>query len=183
MPPKPKIRAPVVRGLRFPSLNKPPMKPKLIKLLSAALLLPSAASAALLSQDSFSGYGLGELPFVTNPAVTGYTGNWAGCRFRQRRTRRHRGIPGLRRCELRHGQRQQGLRGQQCRRRRNYGQQQWPRPTAFRQQPHGHRYDGRHAVSELPVPKRSGNRRDDLSDAGPLPRRLCGCQPATSTSA
>lgn len=52
------------------------MKPSLIQLLAAALLLPSAASAALLSQDSFSGYGLGELPFVTNPAVTGYTGNW-----------------------------------------------------------------------------------------------------------
>lgn len=57
------------------------MNPKLIKLLSAALLLPSAASAALLSQDSFSGYGLGELPFVTNPAVTGYTGNWLDVDF------------------------------------------------------------------------------------------------------
>lgn len=57
------------------------MKPKLIQLLSAALLLPSAASAALLSQDSFSGYGLGELPFVTNPAVTGYPGNWEDVDF------------------------------------------------------------------------------------------------------
>lgn len=57
------------------------MKPKLINLLSAALLLPSAASADLLSQDSFSGYGLGELPFVTNPAVTGYTGNWLDVDF------------------------------------------------------------------------------------------------------
>ncbi|MEX1048883.1 MAG: immunoglobulin domain-containing protein [Akkermansiaceae bacterium] len=57
------------------------MKTSLFKYLTAALLLPSAANAQLLSQDSFSGYGLGELPFVTNPAVTGYTGTWLDVDF------------------------------------------------------------------------------------------------------
>lgn len=57
------------------------MKTSLFKLLSAAFLLPTAASAALLSQEGFSGYSLGQLPASTSPTVAGYTGNWTGVDF------------------------------------------------------------------------------------------------------
>jgi hypothetical protein len=57
------------------------MKSSLFGLFSAVFVLPSAASAELLSQDAISGYTLGELPSTTSPAVTGYTGNWTDIDF------------------------------------------------------------------------------------------------------
>jgi hypothetical protein len=57
------------------------MKPRIIRILSAAILLPTAASAALLSQEGFSGYTLGELPTTASPTVTGYSGNWTDVDF------------------------------------------------------------------------------------------------------
>ncbi|MEO5915322.1 MAG: immunoglobulin domain-containing protein [Luteolibacter sp.] len=57
------------------------MKPTLFTLLSAVILLPSTISAALLSQDSFSGYTPGQIQSTTSPAVAGYSGNWTGVDF------------------------------------------------------------------------------------------------------
>jgi hypothetical protein len=48
------------------------------KLLAAVILLPSAASAELLSQDTFSGYALGQLHTTTSPTIAGYSGDWTG---------------------------------------------------------------------------------------------------------
>lgn len=57
------------------------MKSSLLISLSSALLLPTAASAQLISQDSFSAYTAGlKLP-GQNPTVTGYTGAWAAVAF------------------------------------------------------------------------------------------------------
>ncbi|MEO5714224.1 MAG: immunoglobulin domain-containing protein [Luteolibacter sp.] len=57
------------------------MKSSLFTLLSAVLLLPSTVSAALLSQDSFSGYALGQLPATTSPAVTAGSLSYAGANY------------------------------------------------------------------------------------------------------
>ncbi|MEO7097762.1 MAG: immunoglobulin domain-containing protein [Luteolibacter sp.] len=57
------------------------MKNPILGLLSASLLLPTAASAALLSQEGFSGYTPGQLSATTSPTVAGYTGNWIGVDF------------------------------------------------------------------------------------------------------
>lgn len=54
--------------------------------LLAACLTPSLAYGALLSQDSFSAYGNGQLPAVLpSPSVSGYTGNWIGVDFGNQR--------------------------------------------------------------------------------------------------
>lgn len=49
-------------------------------LITAFFLSPSLLHAAILSNESFSGYSLGELP-GQNPTVTGYSGAWADAAF------------------------------------------------------------------------------------------------------
>lgn len=57
-----------------------------IPILLTTCLMPPFASAALLSQDSFSAYGNGQLPaLVPSPSVPGYTGNWTGADFGDQR--------------------------------------------------------------------------------------------------
>lgn len=72
------VRSPA--GKQQPS-NKPHSVKSIITTILAAGLLPSAASATLLSQDSFSGYDLGELSSIPSPTITGFTGNWTDVDF------------------------------------------------------------------------------------------------------
>lgn len=64
---------------------KHPIPIPIFSLLAACLTTP-LAHAALLSQDSFSAYGNGQLPAVLpSPTVAGYTGNWIGVDFGNQR--------------------------------------------------------------------------------------------------
>jgi hypothetical protein len=58
------------------------MKPLIKLIFVTGSLLPTVASATLLSQDSFSAYPAGKLPeIIPSPDITGYVGNWTAVDF------------------------------------------------------------------------------------------------------